>query len=339
MLALQLFKQSQKYSLKKDVISFNATISACEKAGKWQNALVLLEAADFLADVITYNASISACEKAGKWQLAIHVLQQMKNITVEADLISYNSAISACREDAWPYALHLMADVISYSSAVCACETACEWQSAWLLLQTVRQKRLINVIALNSFLSTLARAGQWELALWLIYRERPVKLDVISYSSGINACQKSSSWQHGLFLLQDANGRQLHLNVVSYSAALSTSGPSAWHMVLGLLRRSGNFRLQLNEDTVVSLSDEMNSCRKELQEAFELKLSAQRQETAERLSHDLKDHVAELEKDWQARFILNDDRHWKHMNQIQSPKFQLQLLPSVSSFVRILKGN
>ena len=43
--------------------------------------------------------------------------------------------------------------------------------------QTVRQKRLINVIALNSFLSTLARAGQWELALWLIYRERPVKLD------------------------------------------------------------------------------------------------------------------------------------------------------------------
>ncbi|CAK9082123.1 Pentatricopeptide repeat-containing protein At2g31400, partial [Durusdinium trenchii] len=182
--------------------------------------------------------------------------RQMKNITVEADLISYNSAISACREDAWPYALHLMAvaetdsqqlDVISYSSAVCACETACEWQSAWLLLQTVRQKRLINVIALNSFLSTLARAGQWELALWLIYRERPVKLDVISYSSGINACQKSSSWQHGLFLLQDANGRQLHLNVVSYSAALSTSGPSAWHMVLGLLRRSGNFRLQLNE--------------------------------------------------------------------------------------------
>ncbi|CAK9021000.1 unnamed protein product [Durusdinium trenchii] len=162
--------------------------------------------------------------------------RQMKNITVEADLISYNSAISACREDAWPYALHLMAvaetdsqqlDVISYSSAVCACETACEWQSAWLLLQTVRQKRLINVIALNSFLSTLARAGQWELALWLIYRERPVKLDVISYSSGINACQKSSSWQHGLFLLQDANGRQLHLSL-GMNLALAQMSKDNW---------------------------------------------------------------------------------------------------------------
>ena len=44
-----------------NVFSYNAAISACEKAQQWQQALGLLEVmqeADFVLNVITYNAAL-----------------------------------------------------------------------------------------------------------------------------------------------------------------------------------------------------------------------------------------------------------------------------------------
>jgi pentatricopeptide repeat protein len=48
--------------------------------------------------VITYNAAISACEKEGKWQQALALLDQMRDQGVTADVITYNAAISACEK-------------------------------------------------------------------------------------------------------------------------------------------------------------------------------------------------------------------------------------------------
>ena len=45
-----------------DVVSANASISACEKARQWQEALGFLEEM-FHADTASYNPVISACEK------------------------------------------------------------------------------------------------------------------------------------------------------------------------------------------------------------------------------------------------------------------------------------
>ena len=50
------------------------------------------------ADTITYNAAISACEKAGDWVRALQLLQGMATSLVEANTISYNAAISACEK-------------------------------------------------------------------------------------------------------------------------------------------------------------------------------------------------------------------------------------------------
>ena len=60
--------------LQAEVITYAATISACEKGGQWQRALGLFEefrSHGLQANVITYNATISACEKgAGKGSVA-----------------------------------------------------------------------------------------------------------------------------------------------------------------------------------------------------------------------------------------------------------------------------
>ena len=63
-----------------DPISFNASISACEKSSTWQQALALFLAmprARVQADEISYNSAISACEKVGQWQLALMLFGAM----------------------------------------------------------------------------------------------------------------------------------------------------------------------------------------------------------------------------------------------------------------------
>ena len=86
-------------SVPADVITYSASISACEKGQQWQCALGLLESMRSVsvpANVITYSASISACEKGQQWQCALRLLESMQSASVPADVITYSASISAC---------------------------------------------------------------------------------------------------------------------------------------------------------------------------------------------------------------------------------------------------
>ena len=48
--------------------------------------------------VISYNASISACEKGQHWAAALVLLQDILISHMEPDVISYSAAISACEK-------------------------------------------------------------------------------------------------------------------------------------------------------------------------------------------------------------------------------------------------
>eukprot|EP00438_Fugacium_kawagutii_P000577 Skav211991 [mRNA] locus=scaffold2069:106240:110024:+ [translate_table: standard] len=77
-----------------DVISFNAAISACEAAAKWEEAFEVLknlrlcasDSPDVLqADVISFNAAISSGEKSGRWQEALDVFLAAQLNQVQAN--------------------------------------------------------------------------------------------------------------------------------------------------------------------------------------------------------------------------------------------------------------
>ena len=91
----------QKNKVPPDVISYNATISAFEKGGQWQQALMLFEAmprAKVISNEISYNATISACEKGGRWQQALMLFEAMQKAKVTPSEISYTATISACEK-------------------------------------------------------------------------------------------------------------------------------------------------------------------------------------------------------------------------------------------------
>ena len=66
---------------------YNATISACENSGRWQQALRLfydMQKDDIQRSIISFNATISACEKQGEWELALELFEFILSSKVAA---------------------------------------------------------------------------------------------------------------------------------------------------------------------------------------------------------------------------------------------------------------
>ena len=61
-------------------MGYNAAISACEKGGRWEITLELLNGCMTWStpDTISYSAAISACENGGRWELALEFLKECK---------------------------------------------------------------------------------------------------------------------------------------------------------------------------------------------------------------------------------------------------------------------
>jgi pentatricopeptide repeat protein len=132
-----------------DTITFNAAISACEKAGRADKALKLFDhmqthgsAFNVFPDTITYSAAISACDKAGWADKALELFDHLETHGRDRDVfpntITYNTAISACDKAGWAdkalelfdhlethgRARDVFPNTITYSAVISACEKA-----------------------------------------------------------------------------------------------------------------------------------------------------------------------------------------------------------------------
>jgi pentatricopeptide repeat domain-containing protein 1 len=138
-----MFHSMKDHGLKPNVITFSATISACEKGGQWKKALELfhsMKGHGVKPSVITFSAAISACEKGGKWEKALELFHWMKNHGVKPNEITFSAAISACEKGGqWKKALelfHSMKDhgvrpnVITFSACIEALHAASRFEEA-----------------------------------------------------------------------------------------------------------------------------------------------------------------------------------------------------------------
>lgn len=72
-------------------------------------------------NVITYSALISACEKAGRWQLALNLLDEMQRDKVAPNTVTFNSLISACAQGVL---LILLSQTPMYCPDVCTASSS-----------------------------------------------------------------------------------------------------------------------------------------------------------------------------------------------------------------------
>ncbi|CAK0880072.1 unnamed protein product [Prorocentrum cordatum] len=223
-----------KAKLEHNVIisTYNARISACEKSGRWQQALVLISEmweAKMDPDVVSYSAGISACEKGGKWQWALALLGGMWLVQLEPD-VQLQRRNQRVRER------------LAVAAGLVAAQGDVEGEDG------------AQHHPYNAGISACEKCEQWEHAIALLREMLEVKADpdVVSYSAGISACEKSEHWKLALALLSEMGGARVEANVISYSAGISACEKGAqWQRALGLLRNMWEVKLEANSATTL----------------------------------------------------------------------------------------
>jgi pentatricopeptide repeat domain-containing protein 1 len=165
--ALDTFSALERSGLPLSLVSFSAVIRACATENHWPIALSLLQDArdrDLAPDTIVCNAALSACERGGQWEEALLLLREMDCSEVSPpDRVSYNTAIAALsRGGQWRKAIdlldemsrvvappHNVPDAHSFGAAISACarggQVGCgpvELCVFWCVCSDPRQHRL-----------------------------------------------------------------------------------------------------------------------------------------------------------------------------------------------------
>jgi len=274
--ALQMLKKmlnEGKESVKPTIVTFNVAISACEKAGRWSNALEILELMrasskktitcnetsahkrsdrgqqlgvrtggmknhDVEPDVISYNAAISACEKAQKWQEAEKLFQEMlssasDSVAVEPNVITYNALLSAYEKGhQWEKALKVLHSMMLVSSSDKS-ETPARAECGGKNETNVGGKKETNVEHVGQRMVIVwPDAGEEENCGQTTSKRKHgrcglksvVTPDIISFSAAISACEKANKWEHALKLFEILNQRSICPDAVVFNACISACG-------------------------------------------------------------------------------------------------------------------
>ena len=164
-----------------DVVTCTSAISACEAAGRWQEALLFLElmhGARIVANRITWNAAVSAAEKGSHWELAMCFLDAMQDEHVAPDCISCGSAISACQKShVWTRAVSTLLsmqilrtepDSICWSSSLLACSQGTAWAIALEVLGEMRQAQVPDLVSICYGADACHKAHAHAYVAWLL---------------------------------------------------------------------------------------------------------------------------------------------------------------------------
>eukprot|EP00913_Durusdinium_trenchii_P027154 g25479.t1 len=165
-------REMQTVSLEADVISFNASISACGRNSQWRRAMHLVHAARHGggdSTVVTCNAAMSACEVSGFWQNALQLFQDLQEDD-QPDIISYCALISAsiCFKTARSGKCDMVLGHFPPRCVPLTHRKALEWPMALHLLNQMRHSRQGSLVATNAAISACEKCGRWEHALALL---------------------------------------------------------------------------------------------------------------------------------------------------------------------------
>lgn len=249
-----------------DVVSFNAAIEACARAGRWRKGVALLRsmrAAGIRPDVRTYAAVLACFRAGGQWESALELLEKMEDFGFS----------NGGREDVSDELV--TPDIGCYGVVMSALGEAGEWESALELLRRLQRREGIgemltvaelphagptaastataggpNLVCYNAVLLACARAGAHAPALALLEEMEGLGVfDVASFNCAMRACRGQGQWRKATDLLDRmvrgdrARGSSTERtlprpDVYSFSSTITACGASGQaEVAVELLRR------------------------------------------------------------------------------------------------------
>ena len=82
--------------------AWNACVSACQRAQRWEEAVHLFESIE-QPDVVSFNAAMAAWAESGQWQQASRLFEALRQRKLKPSTASFNSCITAGEKAGLPY--------------------------------------------------------------------------------------------------------------------------------------------------------------------------------------------------------------------------------------------
>ncbi|CAK9063345.1 unnamed protein product [Durusdinium trenchii] len=213
------------------------------------------------ADIISYNTSMSACEKGHQWSLALRLYEELQEKALRPDHITYSVALNACQQ--WTEALELLKRLEevatsttdgqtkrSFGAALGVMEKAAQWRSAVALLQRMSELTIgatSQSVALT--VSAAERADSWWEALQLFEHFDPnLRLNGHSFTVALRAAEKGRQWSKAVWLLQRMQVARVEPSQHSLSTVLQICWKAKrWREVLKICEDTNYLPTQISD--------------------------------------------------------------------------------------------
>eukprot|EP00435_Cladocopium_sp_Y103_P019084 s678_g4.t1 len=221
-----LHKMHRDGFIEPDIVSFGTALRVladCDSVQPWQQSLKLFQ--EVSAGLLEPGGHIFAAlilSLAASWRRALASLPR------HADVTTRNAALAACCGAGWQAALVILktlqqekvADVISYTTAISALSKQ-HWQLALHLVADLRSARLRMDV---TCLASAAACQSWERAIHLLLAGRSwaVAPDTICYNQLLAIAEAEEQWMVATSLLECLQSSSCLADVVSFNSAISS---------------------------------------------------------------------------------------------------------------------
>lgn len=220
---LRLFEEAPEA----DARLFTVALGACRAGSCWEQALQLMRdmpGSQVTPDLIAWNAAMTACAKARKWEQALWIFDQgMK--PVRPDLFSFNTALHSLDSDRWQMALEIFGALTSLQPDTVTLNTLLQMvPEPTSALRLFREMQEASVQCNDRSYSALMATQPWEEALMLFDegKAKGIALTTHLYGTALQACSVGRHWQLAVALEQEMRGASLRLNNKVCAAAINS---------------------------------------------------------------------------------------------------------------------
>eukprot|EP00434_Breviolum_minutum_P035784 symbB.v1.2.031687.t1/scaffold3706.1/size51673/1 len=240
-----------------DVVSYNATITACEKGSHWEEAMLLLyevEMVKLLPDVITYSASMSACNQADQWMFSLCLFDDLQAQQIRPSSVAFNSCINSLGKGThWHQALQklqemhdgsLTADILTLHVSMSACNSGKKWRYNAILLSELQQQQVrCDALTYHVSMSSCGFVSGWR---WCWQHlddlqdknkwDNGIEATSVTFNAAVAHCERTGHWRDALFVAATALPKDLEADVILFNASIDAcSSSSSWRHALHLL--------------------------------------------------------------------------------------------------------
>jgi len=259
--ALAMLDAMAQQGFQPDSIARSAVIGACERASRWDVAVLLLRNIRE-PSTIAYNATISACAKGRLWETALALVTEMRSSCVSLDMITHNALTNAFGRE-WALAFESLealrglgfADRITYNTTMTSCEKGRRWIRALRLFDEMRASCVApDVVTYNVAVSASKHGARWEDAIRFFddMSVHGLVPDLITYSATMSSCKQAQRWDLSLLFFRKLHDLNLQPDLTTRNVAMSACATGhLWQSALCLMKDMWDDGVRLNVTTYI----------------------------------------------------------------------------------------